>query len=51
MKLNNIGQIQVCKNHGPLGSGEAIIGENFTCIYIGKIFLKSSSEESLAQKS
>jgi hypothetical protein len=33
--------IQVCKNHGPMGSSEAIIGETvFTCVYIGKTISK-----------
>jgi hypothetical protein len=37
---------QVCKNHGPRGSDEAIIGETVLhCVYIGKRFLKSSSEK------
>jgi hypothetical protein len=36
----------------PGGLDEAVIGETvFTCVYIGKIFLKSSNEEPLAQKS
>jgi hypothetical protein len=36
----------------PQGSGEATIGETvFTCVYIGKILLKLSSQEPLSKKS
>jgi hypothetical protein len=47
-------QNQVYKNHGPRGLGESIIGERETILYVfnmGKIFLKFSDEEPLAQKS
>jgi hypothetical protein len=36
-------RIQVCTNHGPQGSDGTTAGKTiFTCVYIGKIFLKSS---------
>jgi hypothetical protein len=40
-KNPDIGQIQVCTNHGPRGSYGATMGKTiFTCVYIGKKSLK-----------
>jgi hypothetical protein len=40
-KLPDSKQKIICSNHGSLGSDGVTIGETvFTCVYIGKIFLK-----------
>jgi hypothetical protein len=50
--LNNIVQNQVYKSHGPRELGEAIIRKTVLYVFnMGKLFLKSSNEEPLAQKS
>jgi hypothetical protein len=50
-KLNNIVQIQICKNHAPGRSGEVIMGEAVLHVFICENhFLKSFSKEPLAQK-
>jgi hypothetical protein len=39
----DIVQIQVCENHGLLGSSRATIGKTiFTCVYIEKIFIHAN---------
>jgi hypothetical protein len=41
---------QVCRNHGSWGLHGATIGKTiFTCVYIGKNLLKSSSPEPAGQ--